>query len=475
MHPSTFRKKLNPILFAPLVYVVLSCLVFCLLQNTTVYNATINKIGFTYERINNPDGSRKEVKKINHVPFQQITNKKLSHWDASIYYNLSKNLYPKTQPNLHAFFPLFPLLWKIFHIPLGGIIYFNLLLFLLGYFFFFLCIRNQFELGRAHISFSYMLVLGLPSMAVFAIPYAEATSFFMFAMALFFMIRKQIWPSLIFFILLAWCRPNTLMIILAALSALAFYLYKVKKISAIQPILFTAIAGLSIGLVLLFTYFYFTSGNFLIFFEAQKNWGTQLQIPKLPFTDHTSEVFLIDRILLFVITPIAILKLISMLFLKTPNPGIWLYIRFFALSYFILTCLTVLFFQGGSLHSLHRYTLASPLGIIFIIDLCTSASKKNIWQKGLIYSGVVVFCAIVIQVLDRQFIGGLINNHEDQRFTNLGALLLVSILSLIFWFPYKHSKINTIYYIFAAITLFIAMVWDSVLFNQFLSQGWLWA
>lgn len=460
---------------APSLFVVACIIVFNLFQNQTIYNATLGKIGFTYFRINNPDGSRKEIIKERGVAFQKITKEKLTHWDAIAYYNLSKDVHRKGSPDRYAFFPMFPLLWKLLHIPLDYIIYFNILLFLIGFHFFLKIIREHIPKSETNFSIVALLLICLPSLVAFSIPYAEATGFIMFSFALFFMVKKNHIISFLFFILLAWCRPNTMMLLAASISALLLFIFKAKKISAAKPIVFTAIGGLLSGTILLFTYFYITSGDFWIFFEAQKHWGTQLQIPKLPFTDYSSEVTWINRILLFVFAPLAVFKLFHITFIQKTEMNIWLYVRFFSYCYFILTCLTVLFYQGGSLHSLHRYLLANPIGMIFIIDLCTSFIKRSTLQKSMIFVFFILVLGIIIHLYDKQFFVGLVLNKEDQIFINLGTFIFLSIPGLLFWMPQKKSKWNYAYYTIWVGLIILAVVWDSVLFNQFLSRGWLWA
>jgi hypothetical protein len=462
------------IFLAPLAFILCSILIFNLLQQRAVYNATLNKVGFTYFRVNNPDGTRKEIYKIKDIPFEKISNSKLKNWDATIYWYISRNLYEKDSPDKFAFFPMFPILWKLLGLSINQVIYFNLALFIIGYFFFYFILQKNSELSGKDKNLIYLLLLGIPSLAVFAIPYAEATTFFIFSLALYFMLRKNMILTFIFFSLLAWCRPNTLMLITSVVLALGIFTFKLKKKEELKlPVI--AFFGLLVGLIMLFIYYYFVSGNFWIFFEAQKNWGTKLQLPMLPFTDYAAEVFQINRLLVFIIAPLGILKLGYILFIKKKELVMWHFVQLFSSLYFLLTVLTVILFQGGSLHSLHRYIFATPLGLIFLVDLFTTFKNQSVPKKRLIFSGLILSILICTHLSNPLLFGDIIRNRNEQLFTNIGLILFLSITSILFWLPQENTKWHKLYVTFTLITLFVAMIWDSVLFNQFLSRGWLWA
>lgn len=468
------KKRSRFILLAPLIFVLLTMGAFNLFQQPIIYNATINKIGFTYLRINNPDGSRKEVKKIKDVPFQKINNEKLTHWDALIYLNLSKDLYRKDAPDKFAFFPMFPVLWKLSHLPINAIVYLNILLFLVGYIFMYFIIRDYFKFSDKNVQHIYLLLLAIPSLVVFAIPYAEATAFIIFSLAIYFLILEKKLFTFIMFFLLALCRPNTLLLLISSFSAIAIIIFQPGKVKNKRSI-FSAVGGLLTGLISLFTYYYLISDNFWIFFEAQKNWGTQLQWPHLPFTDYAAEVMLINRLLLFVLMPASIIKLIQTVFFDKKETGTWYYVKVFSNIYFLATVLSVVLFQGGSLHSLHRYLFATPLGMIFLIDLCTSFIHANILKKWIVFSVFIIGCSLCVHLTDPELLGQIIRNKNEQLFTNIGVGIFVIVTCLLFWIPVKDSRWSKAYLPAVIIVLMIALVWDSVLFNQFLSRGWLWA
>jgi hypothetical protein len=439
-----------------------------------MYDSTIGSVGYTYYRNYQPNDGYKEINKLRDVPFTKITDDRVKHWDVQIYWDLSNTMYTKDQPDKYAFFPLFPALWRLFHIPVSKIIFFNVFLFVIGYCFFYATLRNHSGLSSSHISISSLLVLAIPSLTIFAIPYAEATSFLVFSLAIFFLVKQKLIPSLLFFILLAWCRPNILMVLGSGILAWALYFIRTKNHVYSIFLLKTLIPGILIGIVLLFSYFYLRSGDFWIFFKAQKHWGTQFQIPAFPFTDYSDETRLINQFLLCVLGPLAILKMGYMFLFEKKEYNLWLFIRFFSVAYFIITCLTVLFFQGGNLHSLHRYVFANPLGLIFIIDLCNSFSGSSFKRRSIFYLLCMFLAALVLYMIDPTLPSRWIRNENDLVFSNTGLYILLLVITGIYWFPREKQKSIPVY-ICMAFIIFLAITWDTVLFNQYLCRGWLWA
>src|ERR1700761_8470463 len=107
--------------------VLFSC-IYSLLQNKTVYNYTLGKISNNYERFGdwrNPD--IRPVQK----PFAAISNSNFDNWDAAIYKCIKETMYADgcDYEVKGAFFPLFPVIWKISSLNSIGISILNYFIF----------------------------------------------------------------------------------------------------------------------------------------------------------------------------------------------------------------------------------------------------------------------------------------------------------------------------------------------------------
>jgi len=460
------------LLLAPIVLFFISITCFWFLQHHRVFNLSVGKYGYTYYRIDNPE--KFEVIKVTDQPYQKITDKNLLNWDADGYIILSKEFHSLDKLHLYAFFPMFPFLLKLFHIPVHYIFLFNFLLFFIGYIFLLKTVKNN-DPGYASKKWVWLVMPLLPSLTVMVLPYTEATAFIAMCLGIFFLLRKNILFTLLFFAISAWCRPNILMLILSSFFALGLYAFKYKNLKDSFYILKTLITGLVIGLVSLFAYFYSTSGDFFVFFEAQKVWGTKFQLPKFPFVDYSTESFIIDKLLLLVIAPLAIIRLLFFILKKNSSGSLWDYVILLSYIYYIMSCLIILFFQGGNLHSLHRYTLASPLGFILLADLFTGLKTKANTFRLILYVCVLLASAIIIYTTDNQVFSKLYHNADRFIFANIGTFIFVAILSVIYWSPAINNKRQLIVNACLIALLFImAAFWDSFLYNQFLCRAWLW-
>ena len=94
----------------------LSIAVFVLLQYPSVYENSLGKISNNYQRINKKENSRiVETQK----PFEKITSSNIYRWDGKLYRSICDSAYANTDfyfKERLAFYPLFPLVWKISNI-----------------------------------------------------------------------------------------------------------------------------------------------------------------------------------------------------------------------------------------------------------------------------------------------------------------------------------------------------------------------
>src|SRR4029077_3976449 len=105
---------------------------FKLMQQPEVYNNTLGKVSTNYERTGNT--KRYHIDKVG-KPFIELTESNAYNWDATYYKKIRDSLYAGTNmqyADRYAFYPLFPIVWKISGIRSVAIIVFNYLLFALS-------------------------------------------------------------------------------------------------------------------------------------------------------------------------------------------------------------------------------------------------------------------------------------------------------------------------------------------------------
>ncbi|HSY75642.1 MAG TPA: hypothetical protein VK890_02230, partial [Bacteroidia bacterium] len=103
--------------------------VFDLLQQPIVYNNTLGRISDNYERVGNIQ--RYTINKVN-KPFNDVTESNAYNWDAAHYLKIRDSLYNGIDPHYadrYAFYPFFPMIWKISGIRSHHISFVNYLLF----------------------------------------------------------------------------------------------------------------------------------------------------------------------------------------------------------------------------------------------------------------------------------------------------------------------------------------------------------
>lgn len=98
-----------------------------------------------------------------------------------------------------------------------------------------------------------------------------------------------------------------------------------------------------------FSYLKSITGNFFIFFEEQKKWNHNIQLPNLPLRLSNWYVGITEVLALFV-GIISIISLIKFFFSKNNLNSITID----TYMYISIIVLIMIFVQGGSLHSMNR-------------------------------------------------------------------------------------------------------------------------
>jgi len=266
-----------------------------------------------------------------------------------------------------AFFPLFPLLWRAMSVGIYGIVLTNSLIFLFS---FYLLIRN---LKISSIK-EILLYLSIPSFIFFYLPYTESLFFLSSVILLIGLANKKdifVYLGLFFAIL---SRPAFTVFIPALIIAELLYENNRKVFVRISLYLLITL----IGVLLVSIVQYIDTGEWFKFFSAQKAWGNELRLPKLPLTSWAGGFIVRLDGFAFLIGSIAGVYLTAVIFkLKWIREKVVPKEVVFSLAYLGGITLSVLLFRGGSLFSLNRFVFATPFIIVVM----------NYWiNKGLLFN-----------------------------------------------------------------------------------------
>ncbi len=295
------------------------------------------------------------------------------HWDAA-HYDWIRNFGYKDFRV--AFFPLFPMLWKISSLSVYGVVLLNSFVLLVSFYF----LIKTLTVSPLEI----ILYLSIPSFCFFLLPYSESVFFASSTILIIGLKSKRIWLILLGLFLSTLSRPAfTIFVPAIIIAELLSEEINKKMLFRIMLYLLTVLFGiLFVGMIQ-----HYYTGIWFNFFEVQKGWGNKLQIPNLPLTSWAGGLIVrLDgaAMLLGIIAGIMIsfyaLKVKFMRHLFMPKEVV------FSLSYIAGITLSVLLFRGGSLFSLNRFVFAAPF---IIIAGNFYMNQKIIFNKGQMVIGFV--------------------------------------------------------------------------------------
>ena len=282
-----------------------------------------------------------------------LSSKNFLNWDAEHYNWIKINGYKGFRV---AFFPLFPLIWKISNLSEHGISILNALIFFSA---FYILVKHL----KPNTS-ELFLLLSIPGFMFFYLPYTESIFFASSTIILLGLKKNKIALTMTGLFLCTLARPAFTIFIPAIL--LVEMLQKktlLNKLSNISTYLVTiGLAILTVGIIQ-----FIDTGEWFKFFAAQKIWGNELQIPNLPFTSWAGGLIVrLDGIAMLIGLASGIVLLHYILKRKTiASVGLSSEL-IFSLAYLSGITLSVILFRGGSLFSLNRFVMASPFIIIAI-------------------------------------------------------------------------------------------------------------
>lgn len=386
--------------------------------------------------------------------FERIEAGKMNSWDAEHYKRIKETLYTTERIECWAFFPLFSVLWRATGLDSLGIGILNCLLFAIGMLIMFKIFGNELP------PWAFLLVLCVPYLVIFMMPYTEALFFLCIAVGLYGVIKEKYGFYFIGFLLASMTKASASILIAVFLFAEIISLAYHRK-----PLLFLARFGkrilpvvLGVLCVMIFQKLR-GAENFHQFFISQKIWGKYLSLPELPFSDWSSEgKSITDPFLLLYFVPMIVVSVRA--FLAGIGRKVekeittWQYTRLLSLLFLSGNIFTALLTQHGGLYSLARYLLATPFFVFLLFDTVKNRRNK-MWEAAYAVIGLITV------VLCR-------HNFFKADFAGTWLVMLGSLLA---FFHRRFGK-RLLYPALVACIL-LNICWTAYMFNCFLLDSWI--
>ena len=463
------RKQLTYLISIGILNLLLFASLFCLFQNDSFYKHTLGLFSENYERIGGWDNF--EIKKTA-KPFLPITNSNFETWDADIYRCISERMYKSEIEHYGqvrgAFFPLFPLIWKLTNSSPIGISLINYFLFVLSIS---LLITYLLETSLPKKLFTFAVLITMPSTVIYYIPYTEALFLFTMTIASIGVIQKKYWLYFVGCFLLAMVRPATIFVFLAIILAEVIVFINTKNLSLfIKDISNKSLPFISGYFIAIFIQFLY-SGSWMTFLDAQKKWEGGIQLIK-GISDWSVEGFGLTTAAIFFVCVPAILFLLFFAIKKNKmsnggkilelnNSGteyLLLISIFYLIGIFVFTIIT----SGGNLHSFFRFTLTSPPFYIALIFLLNYLNEKSAQYFIYIFIALMAITILFLNLVD--YGGGRI------QFSFFGLYMFIATgLFLIL----KNRLSQPLQLTIASMLIFLNIVWNTYLLNVFFSNAWI--
>jgi hypothetical protein len=452
------------------VYILFSA-VFSLLQNRTIYDNTLGMVSTNYER--SGTAKRYIIYKVSD-PYNCVTETNAYNWDATYYLTIRNKLYADIDPHYidrYAFYPFFPIIWKISGIRSQHIILVNYLFFGLGI----ILLSQLFMKNKPRDIFFFILALLIPSAIVFYLPYAESLFVLTFAIALWGLFRQKYWLYFIGMICFSMTRPAVIVLMVAFIGTDLIYLFRHRNFKHFIKQSGLTIAPVILGCLAVIVMQYCYSGSWTAYFDTADLWPKESGFLN-KISDWSTEGFGMNSFsVIFLALPAFIYSLILGVSALIKKPmkntvslfaGNEVYIKeyMFNVSMMFMAGILGYFFltSGNVLNGFFRYTMAVPFFYIILFLL-----PEKLRTVALRYKiGVMIFTTALLFSL-------LLNIHytgDIWRFEYLGLYMLVLTVPLVLFEQYFSEKAKN-----WVILLYVipAVVWHTYLFNMYLSNVWI--
>ncbi|MCB0429549.1 MAG: hypothetical protein H6585_02305 [Flavobacteriales bacterium] len=456
-------KNLKTHLGISILFLLVFFALFYSFTQPAMYRNTMGKISQNYVNV---DGERK----MESMPFTHITNDNYVRWDGLFYRNIAHygyNQEESTGEYSFAFFPLYPLLWKVLHLPSSAMLFVNYLLYVASLYLL-LTIFPQEETYKNRLLLSFTL----PSVVIFFIPYTEALSMFTTVVGLWGWKNKRNNIFFIGFLLASLTRPSYTFLALSIVCAELYFMPTHKSwLKMIRNMVFRLLPLLLGTAIVSFVHLLYGSGDPLKFVHVQKYWENILAVPH-DLRDWSHEGFSINLGVVYMIF-IPLLLLVITTSLKQvrrmwdgqagQEVDVRHYLVVLSMIYLIGATLFVILFRAGSLHCLFRFTLCTPFAYVLLIG-----GFGYVRQVPEQFRLIILACVGLAAI----FSLAVVPYSTYWDFSDLGLFILLAALFL--WLFQDHAA-TRVYRIARTAVIAVNLVWTCYLFNAYLCDGWIFA
>ncbi len=445
-------------------------LLYHLLEKKEIYNETLGKITLNYARIDTNGGS--QIREVN-VPFTQFTEKNAVNWDARFYYAIRDNMYSGTKDEViyrYAFYPFFPMVWKLSHTNVHGIVFLNYLFFGISL----ILLSFIFLKGTKSEMFYFVLALLLPTSIAFYLPYTESVFMLTFSVAAIGLLKKKYW---LFFIGMGFCsmtRPSSLILLAAFIVIAVINLFYHKKILWFLKDFFLALFPVFIGWLAVILIQYYYSGSWSTYVLASSFWPKEPDLYK-KVADWSIEGFGMTAFTIFMfIAPVCIYGIvwgISSLLGKEKENATSIFsgneeyskrLLFNISSVYIIGFILInMHTSGYQLNGIFRYSMATPFFFIILFQL--PERLKSIPLEYKLTGFIVALISIILFLMSTEYAGDVF------RFKYFGLYLLLILAYAIIIEPYVSNKMRLTLVVLLIIP---CLLWHAFLFNMYLGDAW---
>lgn len=452
------------------VYVLFTA-VFNLLQNRAVYDSTLGKVSTNYER----SGSLKRylIYKVSD-PYIELNDSNAYNWDANYYLTIRNKSYADVDPHYtaaYAFFPFFPMVWKLSNIRSHNIILLNYLFFGLA-----IVILSQLLMkGKGYDMFFFLVALLIPTAIVFYLPYAESLFVLTLAIALIGLFKKKYWLYFAAMLCFSMTRPAVMVLMFAFIGTDIIYLFRHRNFKHFIKQSALTIAPVIIGCLVVIVMQYYYSGSWTAYFDTDDLWHKESGFLNR-IRDWSTEGFGMNSFSIFFLALPALIYSIVLgisSLVKKPQKeitslfkGDQAYIKDYMFNVSMLFIAGILLYlaltSGNTLNGFFRYTMNIPFFYIILFMLPEKLEKIALKYK--ITAMFVAIAALFSFLLNVRYTGDI------WRFEYFGMYLLVLLVPFILLEKYLPAWVKN-----GFIFLFIipAIVWHTYLFNMYLSNVWI--
>ena len=361
------------------------------------------------------------------VQIFSFSEKSLMQYDALHYLTIRNEGYHGIEV---AFFPLFPMIWKILLLSPFGISIVNAGVYFVSVYFLF---RHFKFTGKEK-----MLALLAPGLVFFLVPYTEAFFFGAALMLLIGLNKRDIRLMSTGLFLCVICRPSCTVLFPALLLMELFSKNPSGKWKRVLIYFTVTLTGSFFVAWIQFT----DTGKWFEYFSVQSVWGNYLGIPTLPLRSWGYEaVIMLDGAALLTGVISGVVLLVSIVKRKvTELPDVLK----LSLAYLGGMSLIVLLFRGGSLFSLNRFIFCSPF--FFIVVGAFFRSEITVRTKTML---IVFFFLLCYWLLFGSYV-------HIQTFLRYGIFSLTLLPVLLI----KHTRLsvrNWAFYILSAGLFFVQL------------------